>query len=78
MNKDEAYQLNVPDGFPKMTFDILGNPVTVNGVALGKSSSMKENYPETTLSPVDSVIFRNMPLPIMDIPLAMVLMTDLE
>jgi len=36
VNKDEAYQLSVPDGFPKMTFDILGNPVTVNGVALGK------------------------------------------
>ncbi|MHC6200876.1 cytochrome-c peroxidase [Elizabethkingia miricola] len=36
VNKDEAYQLNVPEGFPKMTFDVLGNPITVNGVALGK------------------------------------------
>lgn len=34
--KDEAYRLNKPSGFPEITFDITGNPVTVNGVALGK------------------------------------------
>ncbi|MDV7697060.1 c-type cytochrome [Chryseobacterium soli] len=34
--KDEAYHLDKPSGFPEITFDITGNPVTVNGVALGK------------------------------------------
>ncbi len=36
LSKDETYQLEKPSGFPEMTFDITGNPVTVNGVALGK------------------------------------------
>lgn len=36
LQKDEAYTLETPSGFPKMTFDVTGNPVTVNGVALGK------------------------------------------
>ncbi len=36
VDKDEAYKLEIPAGFPEMTFDISGNPVTVNGVALGK------------------------------------------
>ncbi len=36
IDKDEPYSLEYPSGFPKMTFDITGNPVTVNGVALGK------------------------------------------
>ncbi|MDN4012382.1 cytochrome c peroxidase [Chryseobacterium gambrini] len=34
--KDEAYRLDKPAGFPDITFDVTGNPVTVNGVALGK------------------------------------------
>lgn len=34
--KDEAYRLDKPSGFPEMTFDNTGNPITVNGVALGK------------------------------------------
>lgn len=34
--KNEAYQLEKPSGFPEITFDITGNPITVNGVALGK------------------------------------------
>ncbi len=34
--KDEVYKLEKPSGFPEMTFDMTGNPVTVNGVALGK------------------------------------------
>jgi cytochrome c peroxidase len=29
--KDEAYRLDKPAGFPEITFDITGNPVTVNG-----------------------------------------------
>ncbi|RZJ38072.1 MAG: c-type cytochrome [Chryseobacterium sp.] len=36
IDKDEAYDLEKPSGFPEMTFDITGNPITVNGVALGK------------------------------------------
>jgi cytochrome c peroxidase len=36
LEKDEAYSIESPSGFPKMTFDITGNPVTINGVALGK------------------------------------------
>ncbi|WP_228455895.1 cytochrome-c peroxidase [Chryseobacterium sp. POL2] len=36
MDKDEAYNLEKPNGFPEIAFDITGNPVTVNGVALGK------------------------------------------
>ncbi|MEC5172483.1 cytochrome-c peroxidase [Chryseobacterium nepalense] len=34
--KDEAYRLDKLPGFPEMTFDSTGNPITVNGVALGK------------------------------------------
>lgn len=33
---DKPYNLETPSGFPKMTFDVTGNPVTINGVALGK------------------------------------------
>lgn len=36
LEKDEAYSIESPSGFPEMTFDITGNPVTINGVALGK------------------------------------------
>lgn len=36
VDKDEPYSLEKPNGFPEMTFDVTGNPVTVNGVALGK------------------------------------------
>jgi len=36
LEKNEAYPLEKPSGFPEMTFDVTGNPVTVNGVALGK------------------------------------------
>jgi cytochrome c peroxidase len=36
LEKDEAYRIESPSGFPKMTFDITGNPITINGVALGK------------------------------------------
>lgn len=76
VNKDEAYQLNVPEGFPKMTFDVLGNPITVNGVALGKKLFYEGNSPGIIQSPADSVIFRNMPLPITGIPLVTVSTTD--
>lgn len=34
--RDEAYRLDKPSGFPEITFDSTGNPITVNGVALGK------------------------------------------
>ncbi len=36
VEKDKTYILATPDGFPKTTLDTSGNPVTVNGVALGK------------------------------------------
>jgi len=36
IDKDESYRMEKPDGFPEMTFDITGHPITVNGVALGK------------------------------------------
>ncbi len=36
LSKDEVYNLEKPSYFPEMTFDITGNPITVNGVALGK------------------------------------------
>lgn len=36
IQKDELYNLEKPNGFPDITFDITGNPVTINGVALGK------------------------------------------
>ncbi len=36
IGKDEAYNLETPSGFPKMTFDVTGNPITINGIALGK------------------------------------------
>lgn len=36
LEKDEAYNLNFPSYFPKMTFDQSANPVTKNGVELGR------------------------------------------
>jgi len=36
LEKNEAYPLEKPAGFPEMTFDVTGNPITINGVALGK------------------------------------------
>lgn len=36
VDRNEAYPLEIPGYFPEMTFDLTGNPVTVNGVALGK------------------------------------------
>lgn len=36
LEKNEAFPLEKPAGFPEMTFDVTGNPVTVNGVVLGK------------------------------------------
>ena len=36
INKDEVYLIEKPTNFPEIVFDITGNPVTVNGVALGK------------------------------------------
>lgn len=33
---DEPFSLVKPNGFPDITFDITGNPITVNGIALGK------------------------------------------
>lgn len=36
IDDNKPYDLEKPDGFPEMTFDITGNPITVNGVALGK------------------------------------------
>lgn len=36
LSKDEMYPLEKPPGFPELTFDMTGNPVTLNGVALGK------------------------------------------
>ena len=36
LEKDKAYNMEMPSGFPEITFDITGNPITVNGVALGK------------------------------------------
>lgn len=36
LEKNSAYHLENPSGFPKITFDDIGNPITVNGVALGK------------------------------------------
>lgn len=36
LEKNEDYKIEIPSGFPEMTFDVTGNPVTVNGVALGK------------------------------------------
>jgi len=36
VDKDEPYSLEKPSDFPEMTFDVTENPVTVNGVALGK------------------------------------------
>ncbi|WP_228451726.1 cytochrome-c peroxidase [Chryseobacterium sp. SN22] len=36
LSEDEVYLLEKPSGFPEITFDVTENPVTVNGVALGK------------------------------------------
>ncbi|PIF43368.1 cytochrome c peroxidase [Chryseobacterium sp. 52] len=36
LDRDNPYDLQTPTGFPKITFDVTGNPITVNGVALGK------------------------------------------
>ena len=36
LEKDEVYNLTFPSYFPEMTFDTLGNPVTKNGVELGR------------------------------------------
>ncbi|WP_426275630.1 cytochrome-c peroxidase [Chryseobacterium sp. S-02] len=36
LEKDEVYNLSFPSYFPEMTFDISGNPVTKNGVELGR------------------------------------------
>lgn len=34
--QDQAYDLTIPNGFPALAFDTTLNPVTINGVALGK------------------------------------------
>ncbi len=36
IEKNNIYNLETPSGFPKMTFDLTGNPITINGIALGK------------------------------------------
>jgi cytochrome c peroxidase len=36
LEKDEVYNLTFPSYFPEMTFDTSGNPVTKNGVELGR------------------------------------------
>ncbi|WP_306617897.1 cytochrome-c peroxidase [Chryseobacterium ginsenosidimutans] len=36
LEKDEVYNLTFPSYFPEMTFDASGNPVTKNGVELGR------------------------------------------
>jgi len=36
IEKDELYSLEKPNGFPEMTFDVAGNPITINGVELGR------------------------------------------
>jgi cytochrome c peroxidase len=36
LDKDEVYNLSFPSYFPEMTFDQSGNPVTKNGVELGR------------------------------------------
>lgn len=36
LKKDEVYNLSFPSYFPEMTFDTSGNPVTKNGVELGR------------------------------------------
>lgn len=36
LEKDQPYTLEKPNGFPDISFDVLGNPLTVNGIALGK------------------------------------------
>lgn len=36
LEKDETYNLSFPSYFPEMTFDTSGNPVTKNGVELGR------------------------------------------
>jgi cytochrome c peroxidase len=36
LEKDEVYNLSFPSYFPEMTFDTSGNPVTKNGVELGR------------------------------------------
>jgi len=36
LQKDEAYPLEKPAGFPEITFDVTGNPLTINGIALGR------------------------------------------
>lgn len=68
IQKDELYNLEKPNGFPDITFDITGNPVTINGVALGKKLFMKVNFLEITQFLADFAIFRNMLLRIMVIP----------
>jgi len=37
LEKDEAYNVSFPSYFPAMTFDTSGNPVTKNGVELGRN-----------------------------------------
>ncbi|MCW3162135.1 cytochrome-c peroxidase [Chryseobacterium oryctis] len=36
LEKDEAYNIQVPSYFPEMTFDVSANPITKNGVELGR------------------------------------------
>lgn len=36
LDKDEAYHLQIPSYFPEMTFHHSGNPITKNGVELGR------------------------------------------
>ena len=36
IDKDEEYRLEIPAGFPALTFDSKEYPLTVNGIALGK------------------------------------------
>ncbi|MCS3531053.1 cytochrome-c peroxidase [Chryseobacterium sp. JUb7] len=36
LEKDEIYNLSFPSYFPEMTFDTSGNPITKNGVELGR------------------------------------------
>lgn len=68
LDKDEAYSLQFPSYFPEMTFDASGNPVTKNGVELGRKLFYEGDCQEITRYHVVSVISRKMLLPIMAIP----------
>lgn len=78
---DAAYQnipidFQVPSNFPPLAYDMTNNPLTEKGFELGKKIFMTEDSHLTVLFLVVFVIFKKMLLPITDIHLVMVWVTE--